>query len=112
LSAFDHGCTGTGVKSDVGKVGAVSPPAPNLNVEYFLPQISVAKLRLLRMSFTTDISLKIGVPDFVPKIRNRATNGTARIGVGSFLFQIRRSHMIAQSGILRVTIMIERRIRQ
>ncbi|WP_222308713.1 hypothetical protein, partial [Rhizobium leguminosarum] len=22
---FDHGCTGTGLKSDVGKVGAVSP---------------------------------------------------------------------------------------
>jgi len=25
LSAFDHGCTGTGVKGDVGKVGAISP---------------------------------------------------------------------------------------
>ena len=25
LSAFDHGCTGTGMSSDVRKVGAISP---------------------------------------------------------------------------------------
>ncbi|SIT56485.1 hypothetical protein BQ8794_290095 [Mesorhizobium prunaredense] len=59
--------------SHCSEKGRLATTAPNLNVKYFLSQISVAKFGLLRATFATEISPIISAADFDAKLRICAT---------------------------------------